>query len=74
MRFELVMGVTKTTLDLYTETFGHTYPFSKLDHVFCPDFKYGAMENVGCITYSDGMMCSSKEMSVPELTFFCTVV
>jgi len=40
----------------------------------CPDYKYGAMENVGCITYSDGIMCSKKEMSIPELTFFCVVI
>ena len=40
----------------------------------CPDYKYGAMENVGCITYSDEIMCSEKHMSVPKLTFFCVVI
>jgi len=40
----------------------------------CPDYKFGAMENVGCITYSDGIMCSSKHMSIPQLTFFCVVI
>lgn len=40
----------------------------------CPDYKFGAMENVGCITYSDGIMCSSKNMSIPQLTFFCVVI
>ena len=74
LRHELVMGVTKTTLDLYEKTYGHKYPFSKVDHVMCPDYKYGAMENVGCITYSDGIMCSSKQMTIPQLTFFCVVI
>jgi aminopeptidase N len=68
------MGITKTTLDLYQKTYGHRYPFSKVDHVMCPDYKYGAMENVGCITYSDRDMCSSKHMSIPELTHFCVVI
>jgi len=40
----------------------------------CPDYKYGAMENVGCITYSDSLMCPSKHMTVPQLTFFCVVI
>jgi aminopeptidase N len=74
LRHELVMGITKTTLDLYEKTYGHRYPFSKVDHVMCPDYKFGAMENVGCITYSDGIMCSSKHMSIPQLTFFCVVI
>ena len=58
LRHELITGITKTTLELYQKTFGQRYAFSKLDHVMCPDFKFGAMENVGCITYSDGIMCS----------------
>jgi aminopeptidase N len=74
LRYELIMGITKTTLDLYQKTYGHRYPFSKVDHVMCPDYKFGAMENVGCITYSDGIMCSSKTMSIPQLTFFCVVI
>ena len=32
------------------------------------------MENVGCITYSDDIMCSSPDMSTPQLTFFCVVI
>lgn len=59
LRHELIFGITKTTLDFYQKSFGQRYPFSKVDHVMCPDYKYGAMENVGCITYSDSIMCSS---------------
>lgn len=53
MRHDLVFGITKTTLDFYQKNFGARYPFTKVDHIFCPDYKYGAMENVGCITYAD---------------------
>lgn len=74
LRYELMFGVTKTTLDLYQKNFGQRYPFSKVDHVMSPDYKYGAMENVGCITYSDDIMCGTKHMSIPQLTFFVVVI
>lgn len=73
---ERIFGVTKTTLVQYQQCFGHRYPFSKLDHVFCPDYKYGAMENVGCITYADSIMCSKKDgnLTIPEQTFYTVVI
>ena len=30
----------------------------------CPDYKYGAMENVGCITYADSRLCI-ENMTIP---------
>lgn len=74
MRHELVFGVTKTTVAFYQENFGQRYPFQKVDHVMCPDYKYGAMENVGCITYADSIMCAQKNMTIPQLVFFVVVV
>lgn len=74
LRYELIFGISKTTIDYYQKHFGQRYPFTKIDHVMCPDYKYGAMENVGCITYSDDIMCSSPDMSTPQLTFFCVVI
>ena len=74
LRHELMFGITKTTLDFYQRNFGARYPFTKVDHVMSPDYKYGAMENVGCITYSDEIMCSEKHMSIPKLTFFTVVI
>lgn len=40
----------------------------------CPDYKYGAMENVGCITYSDNRFFHSKELSIPDLTWVVVVI
>jgi len=74
MRADMVFGVTKTTIDLYQKSFGARYPFSKVDHVMCPDYKYGAMENVGCITYSDNRFFHSKELSIPDLTWVVVVI
>ena len=58
LRYKEIFGITKTTLDWYQKHYGARYPFTKVDHVMSPDYKYGAMENVGCITYSDAIMCS----------------
>jgi puromycin-sensitive aminopeptidase len=33
--------------------YGIPYPSDKLDHVAIPDFAFGAMENLGCITYRE---------------------
>lgn len=60
---ELMFGITKTTIDFYQKNFGARYPFAKVDHVMCPDYKYGAMENVGCITYADSWFCAEKDPS-----------
>lgn len=32
------------------------------------------MENVGCITYNDDRICRSKEMSIPDKTWFTVVI
>jgi puromycin-sensitive aminopeptidase len=33
--------------------YGIPYPSDKVDHVAIPDFAFGAMENLGCITYRE---------------------
>ena len=37
----------------YEKFFGVDYPFEKYDHVFCPEYNVGAMENAGAITVND---------------------
>lgn len=32
------------------------YPYAKLDSVICPEYNFGAMENVGCITYTEHIL------------------
>lgn len=56
----MTFDITKTTIAFYEKNFGQRFPFSKVDHIFCPDYKYGAMENVGCITYTDAIMCRKE--------------
>ena len=70
----MVFGTTKTTVDFFQKSFGQRFPFSKIDHVFVPDYKYSAMENVGCITYNDEKFFGQKELPLPMLTFFSVVI
>ena len=54
--------------------FGRPYPYPKLDHVAVPDFNFGAMENVGAITYSDGMFLTDEANTSSERHKFITMV
>ena len=40
----------------YEEFFGHPFPFNKYDYIFCPEYKFGAMENVGAITFAESFL------------------
>ncbi len=40
-------------LNFFTDYFGIPYPADKLDHVAIPDFAFGAMENLGCVTFRE---------------------
>lgn len=45
--------VTQAGINFYQKLFGKAYQFSKYDQIFVPEFNTGAMENVGCVTYSE---------------------
>ena len=40
-------------LRFFTDYFGIPYPADKLDLVAIPDFAFGAMENLGCVTFRE---------------------
>jgi aminopeptidase N len=52
--------VTKQGFDYYIQLFQAPYPFEKYDQVFVPEFAAGAMENAGCVTFSERMLFRSK--------------
>jgi len=53
------LRLTEQAFAFYADLFGRAYPFDKLDHIYCPEFSTGAMENVGLITYNEGYMFRS---------------
>ncbi|WP_052667555.1 aminopeptidase N [Nitriliruptor alkaliphilus] len=56
-----ILTVTKQGLDWYAEVFQMPYPFAgSYDQLFVPEFSAGAMENPGCVTFSETYVFRSK--------------
>jgi puromycin-sensitive aminopeptidase len=47
------LEVGSFALRYFTDWFGMVYPGDKLDLVAIPDFAFGAMENLGCVTFRE---------------------
>jgi aminopeptidase N len=52
--------ITRAGLEFYAEVFGQPYPFAKYDQLFVPEFNWGAMENAGCVTFSESYLFRSR--------------
>jgi len=50
---EEIFEITRETLKFYESYFDYPYPFEKYDSVWCPEYKFGAMENPGAVTFND---------------------
>jgi aminopeptidase N len=55
-----ILEVTRQGFDFYHSSFGIKYPFGKYDQLFVPEFKEGAMENAGCVTFVEAYIFRSR--------------
>jgi aminopeptidase N len=55
-----IFEVTRQGFDFYHEAFGIKYPFGKYDQLFVPEFKEGAMENAGAVTFLEDYVFRSR--------------
>jgi aminopeptidase N len=55
-----IFEVTRQGFDFYHREFGIRYPFGKYDQLFVPEFKAGAMENAGCVTFLEAYLFRSR--------------
>jgi aminopeptidase N len=55
-----ILEVTRQGFDFYHQSFGIKYPFEKYDQLFVPEFKEGAMENAGCVTFLESYIFRSR--------------
>ncbi|MGI9017209.1 MAG: aminopeptidase N [Euzebya sp.] len=55
-----ILEITKQGLDWFARTFDYPYPFGKYDQLFVPEFNFGAMENPGCVTFSENYVFRSR--------------
>ncbi len=53
---EELFAVTAACFDEYHRLFGIRYPFGEYHQAFVPEFNAGAMENPGCVTFSDDLV------------------
>ena len=55
-----IFEVTRQGFDFFHNSFGIKYPFGKYDQLFVPEFKEGAMENAGCVTFVETYIFRSR--------------
>jgi aminopeptidase N len=55
-----IFEATKQGFDFFQDAFGLHYPFGKYDQLFVPEFKSGAMENAGCVTFLETYVFRSR--------------
>jgi aminopeptidase N len=65
MIFEGVM----TSIKGFEAIYRFSYPFSKADTIFVPDFYYTAMENPGAVIYAEKLLYRHENPSVTEISF-----
>ena len=69
------LDVAAHALKWYTDYYGLPYPSDKLDLVAIPDFAFGAMENLGCVTFREVLLLVDPEaVSQPELQRVAEVI
>ena len=53
---ENIFEITKQGFAYFEKTFGLAYPFGKYDQIAVAEYNWGAMENVGCVTFHEDVL------------------
>jgi len=65
---DYALEVGKFCLEFFADYYGIDYPGDKLDLIAVPDFAFGAMENLGCVTFREVLVLVDPATSTqPEL-------
>ncbi|WP_294345899.1 aminopeptidase N [Prosthecochloris sp.] len=59
---ENIFAVTRESMATLETYFDYPYPYDKYDQVFVPEFNFGAMENVGCVTFTEHYIFRHKKL------------
>ena len=57
-----IFAITKESMGTLENYFDYPYPYDKYDQVFVPEFNFGAMENVGCVTFTEHYIFRHKKL------------
>jgi aminopeptidase N len=69
-----IFTITKQGLDWFQANFAYPYPFGKYDQLFVPEFNFGAMENPGCVTFSERYVFRSRVTQASRLSRANTIL
>ncbi|WP_436793134.1 M1 family metallopeptidase [Actinospongicola halichondriae] len=53
---QFALDIGAFALEYFADYYGIVYPGEKMDMVAVPDFAFGAMENLGCVTYREALL------------------
>ena len=57
---DVMFETVQAGLAFYEAAFGVPYPYGKYDQVFVPEYNWGAMENVGAVTFNESYLFRSR--------------
>ena len=57
---DYILETTRKGFAFYETTFDVPYPFAKYDQLFVPEYNMGAMENPGCVTFTETYVFRSQ--------------
>ena len=64
----------KSAIRYYEDFFGVKFPWNKCDQIYCPEYKFGAMENVGAITYNETRYIFKSTPTISDRTAFVITI
>ena len=72
---DFAKGIAAHSIEFFEKYFGVKYPGDKLDLIAIPDFAFGAMENLGAVTFREtAILVDEKSASHAELERVADVV
>lgn len=57
---DYIFNTTRRGFEFFEKHFDYAYPFTKYDQLFVPEYNMGAMENAGCVTFTESYVFRSK--------------
>ncbi|MDQ0892563.1 aminopeptidase N [Agromyces ramosus] len=57
---DVMFEAVQAGLAFYEDAFGVPYPYGKYDQIFVPEYNWGAMENVGAVTFNESYLFRAR--------------
>ncbi|MGC4174223.1 aminopeptidase N [Demequina sp.] len=71
---ERIFADTQAGFELYERIFDTEFPYDSYDHVYAPQYNFGAMENAGCVTVSEDRLLFRTRASDAQVEFRTVVI